>query len=527
MPRGGFGGGGFHGGGGFRGGGFRGISHSFRSSSSHNSFSSRPFGRTGARRTTSSSSRSRSGPYRHYHSYNRYYRPWYRRSWWMWWGGSYYRPWYRSPMSFCGSFVIIIVVLLIILPTMLTTMSYPFSSEGTSGTVNYRDTETLNFNEYWYEYESMGIGGSITYTVSSSNAPISFIITDKDINDFPKGVNSGNDAASFVLEENEYKYFQYFLNPGSTLDFSFNSSANIEFLIADGTNVGNWANYESASYLYYQSSIQNDSSTVQITTNDGAQDFYLLWYNPTNVSISVDAQVTYTQVGAWDFSSALVNNINTDYVPEQTVTVPNSGTWYFYVFMDPMNTPEESTDITFDVTFTPNVDGVSQWKDQRGTLITIGVIVALLIVIAVVARKKQRKDHLNANKASTSQAASNSATQLNNAIYGKSKQGASRYQKAVNISTSQKPMQTQPKPSSSTISTTIPSAKYGKCIFCGAPLTKDAIFCSSCGRKQEGRQYGVGPKISTPKYSKICSLCGSTILPGVDYCPNCGTKVEK
>ncbi|GAH06062.1 unnamed protein product, partial [marine sediment metagenome] len=39
------------------------------------------------------------------------------------------------------------------LPLFGVAMWFPFSNGDANGDVNYRSTETLYFNEYWYEYE--------------------------------------------------------------------------------------------------------------------------------------------------------------------------------------------------------------------------------------------------------------------------------------------------------------------------------------------------------------------------------------
>ncbi|MHA1933192.1 MAG: hypothetical protein ACW96X_11660, partial [Promethearchaeota archaeon] len=190
MPRGGgggggFRGGGFRGGGGFGGGGFRGggFGGGYRGGGGRSS--GRPFGRTGAPRTTSGS---RSGPYSHryYRPHRRYYRPswWYHRPWYYrwwyspWWAGHYYRPWYYSPMYVGGGITSIILFALILLPIAGVTFLFPFSDADTNGYVNYRSTETLYFNEFWYEYEHIEAGNDITFSVDSSPSDITFAIWD-------------------------------------------------------------------------------------------------------------------------------------------------------------------------------------------------------------------------------------------------------------------------------------------------------------------------------------------------------------
>ncbi|MHA1984488.1 MAG: hypothetical protein ACW967_09050, partial [Candidatus Hodarchaeales archaeon] len=217
MARGGgFGGGGF-GGGGFRGGGFRGGSSSFRSGSVRSS--GRPFGRTGAHRSVS---RSPGGGNYHRRHHGRYYggwgyRPWYRRHYWFW--GWPYRPWYYSPVYIGGGFVLFILALLIIIPLIgLFTIPYPASSASSDGVVTYRDTQTLYFNEYWFEREELKEGSTINYQqVESNNEPITFLIWNEPFENFPRAGYPfrGNYSETMTVQgDHDYQYLGYFMRPG-------------------------------------------------------------------------------------------------------------------------------------------------------------------------------------------------------------------------------------------------------------------------------------------------------------------------
>lgn len=52
------------------------------------------------------------------------------------------------------------------------------------------------------------------------------------------------------------------------------------------------------------------------------------------------------------------------------------------------------------------------------------------------------------------------------------------------------------------------------CVKCGKPISKDSIFCSSCGTKQEVCD------------SKFCKQCGKQIGFHATFCPFCGAKQE-
>ena len=52
-----------------------------------------------------------------------------------------------------------------------------------------------------------------------------------------------------------------------------------------------------------------------------------------------------------------------------------------------------------------------------------------------------------------------------------------------------------------------------KCLFCGAPLDDDAIFCSNCGKKIEPQ-------------GKICPQCGAKVGTDSVFCAKCGTRLD-
>lgn len=52
------------------------------------------------------------------------------------------------------------------------------------------------------------------------------------------------------------------------------------------------------------------------------------------------------------------------------------------------------------------------------------------------------------------------------------------------------------------------------CVKCGKPISKDSIFCSSCGTKQDVCD------------SKFCKQCGKQIGVHATFCPFCGAKQE-
>ena len=485
MPRGGgargggFRGGGF-GGGGFRGGGFRGGPGGFRTGGSRPGGA--PFGRTGASRVTSRAPR---GPYRHsyYRPYRRYYwygyRPWYYRWWYNpWWAGRWYRPWYYSPVYVGGGITIAIVLSLIFLPLLGVAFWFPFSNADTDGTVNYRSTETLYFNEYWYEYENVKDGEEITFSIQSSPSTISFIIWNHPFEQLPATDIVGGDSDQFSLVHNEYVYYQYYLKPDSDIQYSYNSTGQIDFFIADGSNLYEWNQEGNPSFYKSVDNASQGNGNFDVTI---AQDYYLVWYNEGTSAVNVNITVVYTAADVINFSQVDVDGYSADNVINvaDTFTVNSDGNWYFFVFFDPLNSPEESTTITFDVTYDTGITSVDRWIDVQPILITIIVVAGIIIVAAILARIGQKK--------------------------------------------------LKPKPSSKAAPTKTPVKKPKKvtstCIRCNSSIRADAKFCPNCGGKIEGRITGT-PTVVTPAKSKSCSFCGSKLVVDDKFCKWCGTKVD-
>ncbi|MFX1316443.1 MAG: zinc ribbon domain-containing protein [Promethearchaeota archaeon] len=505
MPRGGgFRGGGFRGGGfrggGFRGGGFRGGGFrggGFRGGGFRPS--GRPFGRTGAARTVSRPPR---GPYphTHYRPHRYYYRPWwwYHRPWYYrwwyspWWAGYYYRPWYYSPMYIVGGIIFLIVMALILLPAFGVAFLFPFSEADVNGYVNYSSSQYLYPNEFWWESENIEAGNNITYSVESSIANINFAISDRSFGSLPLISLNHTEIGSATLVYNQYEYVWMYLRPGSVINFDFNASDQIDFFIADLDNLYEWYNYRSPTFEFSVNDINEDSD---ILTIDIAHYYYVVWYNDEISPVDVDFTVNFTITDVTEFRKADFYVNNTNFV-SGTFNVPSSGSWYFFIYFEPMNFDPWDfgttfTEIEFDVSYDTGITAIDRWIDISPILITIAVIVVALIIAAVVARKGQKK--LKSKAPPKPSAPTEPSTT------------------------------TKPAVSTTPIKEAPPSIH--KCIRCGAKHSPDAQFCPNCGGKIQGRQLGT-PSITTPATSKICSYCGSKILEKDKFCKWCGTKIE-
>ncbi|NHJ46180.1 MAG: zinc ribbon domain-containing protein, partial [Asgard group archaeon] len=415
-------------------------------------------------------------PHRRHYWYG--YRPWYSRWYYYspWWAGRWYRPWYYSPVYVGGGITMAIVLGLILMPLFGIALWFPFSSADVNGNVTYRSTETLYFNEYWYEYEDIRADNDMTFSVQSSPSVITFAIWDQPFENLPTTSIIDNESDQLSLIENRYEYFWLFLKPGSSIQYNYNSSGQIDFFIADGYELYDWDQGGSPSFDVLENDVLQGNGNYLV--NEG-KDYYLVWYNEGVTTVNVNFSVSYTAVGVHDFSVTDYYVEGVTSVSQDTYTVPNSGNWYFFVFFDPMNAPEETTTITFDVSYDTGVDATDRWISIQPWLIGIMVVVGIIIIIAVFARRGQKKLKTKEPKKATPE-------------------------KAVKKATKKTELE---------------------CIRCGNTIRADAKFCSKCGGKIEGRSLG-STNIITPINSKTCSYCGSKLTQTDKFCKWCGTKIE-
>ena len=233
-------------------------------------------------------------------------------------------------------------------PSISKTPSWAFSNGNTSGSVTYRSTETLHYNEYWYEYEHIKAGNQINFSVQSSPSVISFAIWDQPFENLPTKQRNGTDADQLVLTNNQYEYIGYYLKPGSSINYNFNASDQVDFFIASGQALYDWNLGGSPTFFVDLQNTTSGNSSFIVPT---AQDYYVVWYNEGISSVSVNYIINYTALNVPNLSVADFHAEAVDIIPEQTFIVPNEGKWYFFVYFEPMDSPEESTNIAFDVTY--------------------------------------------------------------------------------------------------------------------------------------------------------------------------------
>jgi len=155
-----------------------------------------------------------------------------------------------------------------------------------------------------------------------------------------------------------------------------------------------------------------------------------------------------------------------------------------------MNDPEESTTITFDVTYDTGINSIDRWLDVQPFLFTLIIIVGVIIIVVFIARKSQKK----------------AKTKPESKVSPKAKAEAT-----LTAEPTTQPTKKQPE-------------TWLKCVRCESKLREDSQYCPNCGTKVEGRKLGESG-IITPLDSKVCSYCGSKVTPGTNFCKYCGTPI--
>ncbi len=390
-------------------------------------------------------------------------------------------------------------MMLIILPLIGIALAYPFGNVSSTGEINYRSTETLYFNEYWYEYETLEAGSTISYSVQSNTAPISFAIADHSFVDFPTIDITGHEESIVSLIYNDFVYLQLFVETGTSLDYSYIADYPVDFIIVTGDAFNDWYYYDPYDPLFENLNATEYSGHTSIGEVFG--DIYIVVYNPNpNTTATVSLDIDYVLEGAKDLSSAPVYDEGV-YSTEGTFTVESDGTYYFFVYFDPLLTPEEATVITFDVTYHTNVESSDQWLEARSTLIWILVIAGVILIFAVRARKQQK---INKDKDAAAKAAASTTAKATPTVASATTTRA---------------------PSSTTTRSTV--SGLDKCTRCSASLEPGAKFCPKCGKKKEGRTFGSVAPATIAQKRKYCNFCGNPIPSEGSFCERCGTPIQR
>ena len=68
------------------------------------------------------------------------------------------------------------------------------------------------------------------------------------------------------------------------------------------------------------------------------------------------------------------------------------------------------------------------------------------------------------------------------------------------------------------------------CPFCGAMVSEGSLFCTNCGAKMKAPagepEDGTEEDVVAERAVRMCPSCGSKLLPDSRFCTNCGAKIE-
>lgn len=377
-----------------------------------------------------------------------------------------------------GGITFAIIFGLVLLPFFGIGLWFPFTNADSNGNVIYRSTETIGYNEYWYEYEYAEANSEITYSVYSFPSTISFAIYDQPFENLPTYNKVGMSIDSFDLVYNQYEYYWLFLRPGSSIFCNFTADNPVDFFIANSYQLYEWNQGGNPTFFV---DAPNITMAIGNLTIFEADDYYLVWYNDVGGTVHVDYQAIYNAKKLIDFSPAWEVYENETIISQDTFNVPYAGNWYFFVYFDPFYSPEAATEITFDVSYETGVTYVDRWMNIQWIFIIILVVIVIIIIAAFAARKGQKKIELQKKKQETVEPA-----------------------KAIKEDL---------------------KVETRNCPRCSFEIKPDANFCPKCGFKMEGRKIGT-PEIITPVKSKVCSFCGSKLTETDKFCIWCGTPIE-
>lgn len=158
--------------------------------------------------------------------------------------------------------------------------------------------------------------------MQSSPSLISFAIWDQPFESLPTTTKVGSDSDQLSLPYKRYEYIGYFLKPGSSIQYNYSASGQIDFFIVDGYNFYEWNQEGSPSFYVFEGNTIQGSGDYSVLE---AKDYYLVWYNEEVSTVNVNFTIGYSATNVVDLTKADFCLEGVDSIPQNTFKVPNDG----------------------------------------------------------------------------------------------------------------------------------------------------------------------------------------------------------
>lgn len=250
--------------------------------------------------------------------------------------------------------IILTIILGLVLLPYLSFMLWPFyNKEIRYDYITYRSTETIYFDGNYSKFEYLRGGDGISYFVESDPTPISFGIWDHPFEELPtKTIHSG-DSFQISINSNMYHYYSLFLRPGSSIFYNFTvlSGNSIEFFIANGSGLYEWAQGGAHNFYYHINDTLGELGNFSSIYK--SQDYFLVWCNENLANSTINCMINYIATNVYDFSVVDVAYEKVYLVPQENFTVPfgRSSNWFFFIYYDPLFSLKEMTAVTFEIIY--------------------------------------------------------------------------------------------------------------------------------------------------------------------------------
>lgn len=309
-----------------------------------------------------------------FHKIQCLHQPWYAQRYKFW--GQPNEKFYKSiSVKLSGLLLIILMVLIVIPPLGIASIPYPIN---TTKTIDFSSGQTVNFNDHYSESAFLSKGNTISYKLYG-NHPFSFAISAQPFINFPLTNNrhTGSFNSYFNVKSGESKFIQIYLNKGDKLSYNFTSGLSTpkstDFIISTTTNL------EKPKLVFF-----HFTTTANGTFVSPQSQYYWVGFafdDGTITSRNIIKTTFDYNVSSVDLTKADLSYINTTNIQQNTFTVPSSGTYSFYVYLDPAVNSSAFTDVSMTIFYHQQLSGNDNWIHISTYLEVLALAMAAMIAI--------------------------------------------------------------------------------------------------------------------------------------------------